>query len=274
MAAETSNSRVNAFANCGAKLYVHARPDGSEHKITCSCCHDRFCEPCQQRRRRIIAAALEEVIAKRTVRFVTLTLRLSDCSLRDQMDRLYRSFSVLRRRTWWREHVDGGAAFCETKLGKNSLGWHVHLHLLVEGKFMPQRELSQEWNAVTGDSFIVDVRECRDPHGRAAYVTKYVTKPADSSVYANAAKLAEFIAAIKGRRLCTTFGTWRGIELDPERLPDGEWVSVGPVENVVRRAAAGDVECLRLVGLLSAKYPGLLPVLDRVERGDLPPPTS
>lgn len=267
-----SENRLTAFANCGSALFVAVnRLDGSA-RLTCNSCHDRFCVVCGRTKARVISAATTALLRAHETRFVTLTLRASNTPLVDQLARITRDFTVLRRRAWWKAHVTGGAAFLEVKIGENSGRWHVHLHVLVAGSYLPQRELSSEWYAVTGDSFIVDVRECTDPAGRAAYVTKYVTKPASAEVFADPARLDEFVAAMKGKRLCNTFGTWRGTCLDPSAPAEGEWESVGDVDTVMRRAAGGDPGSLRLLLLLRDKYPGLIDLIDRFDARRRPPP--
>lgn len=54
-----------------------------------------------------------------------------------------------------------------------------HIHLVINSEFIPQRELSNIWKTVTGDSFIVDIRKVnmgRNPKAVAAYITKYLAK--------------------------------------------------------------------------------------------------
>jgi len=54
-----------------------------------------------------------------------------------------------------------------------------HIHLVIDSEFIPQRELSQIWRTVTGDSFIVDIRKVnmgRNPKPVASYLTKYLSK--------------------------------------------------------------------------------------------------
>jgi hypothetical protein len=265
-----SQRRQDAFANCGGSLYGWKRKDNTDVRLTADHCHDRFCVPCQTARARVIAAAAEGLIREHETRFVTLTLRASNTPLRDQLDRLYRSFAVLRRRGWWRSNVVGGAAFLEVKVGKNSGLWHPHLHILVEGSYLNQRQLSTEWYAVTGDSFVVDVRECSDPEGRARYVTKYVTKPASADVFEHTDRLDEFVCAMKGRRLCFTFGTWRGVQLDPHAPPDGEWEVIGKLDVLVRRALDGDGASRRWCEALLRRYP----TLDSLGRFYVPRPSG
>lgn len=274
MSTGQSENRIAAFANCGSALFVAVDHGSGNARLTCNACHDRFCVVCGRTKARVISAATTALIKAHSTRFLTLTLRASDTPLVDQLGRITRDFTVLRRRAWWKEHVDGGAAFLEVKVGENSGRWHVHLHVLVAGTYLPQAELSREWYAVTGDSFIVDVRECTDPAGRSRYVTKYVTKPASAEVFEDAARLEEFVKAIKGKRLCNTFGSWRGTCLDPSAPAEGEWESVGELSVVMRRAAGGDGASLRLLLLLRDKYPGLVDLIDRFDSATHPRPPA
>ncbi len=276
ISAGTSNRRVEAFAECGNTCYAHVNKDRTDVRLAANCCKNRFCDVCQRRRALVISDALAAVLEDRVVRFITLTLRASHTPLREQLDLLYRHFSTLRRRRWWREHVTGGAAFLEVKIGANSGAWHCHLHILVEGEFMLQKELSNEWYCTTGSSYIVDVRACPDTAARARYVTKYVTKPADASVYAQPERLVEFIAAYKGRRACFTFGTWRGIELDPDVECTDDWESLGSLDTLVRRAQERDPASVRWLVALARKYPSIVKAVDRLglDFDDRPPPSS
>lgn len=263
-----SNARIDAFSNCGAGCFVQVNADKTDVRVTAHHCHDRFCVPCQTARGAKISAALADHLADRTTRFLTLTQRTCDAPLADQLDKLYRDFRCLRNRAWWKAHVRGGAAFLEVKLGANSGAWHAHLHVLVEGSFLAQAELSAEWLAVTGASYIVDVRAVPNAESRARYVTKYVTKPADSSVFEDPAKLATLVAALKGRRLCSTFGSWRGLQLDPDDDTAGTWCTIGRVEDLFSSAASGDATARRWCDVVERKYPGIA----RVFGAPRPPP--
>lgn len=276
MHAGTSNRAIEAFAECGNSCYAHLKSDHTDVRLAANCCKNRFCDVCQRRRGLVISDALADYIGTKEVRFLTLTMRASNTPLRDQIDLMYRHFSTLRRRAWWTRHVTGGAAFLECKIGANSGAWHVHLHVLVEGQFMLQKELSTEWYCTTGSSYIVDVRACPDTAARARYVTKYVTKPADVSVYAQPDRLVEFIAAYKGRRACFTFGTWRGYNLDPDVIPDGDWESLGSLDTLVRRAQERDPASIRWLCALARKYPSLVRAVDRLGINfiDTPPPDA
>lgn len=264
------DARIDRFSNCGAAMVLQVSEDGQDMRIVCVRCKDRFCVACGSERAGGFAERVAQHIAGRVTRFVTLTLRASNTPLADQLDRLYRSFAALRRRQACKGVFAGGAAFVECKIGEGSGLWHPHLHILCEGQYMDCRELSREWHKVTGDSSIVKIKAVPDNTARARYVTKYVTKPADSSVFNVPAMLDEFMCAIGGRRLCLTFGTWRGIKLDEDPPDATKWITVDSLGTLRRRAIEGDADALRYLEACARKWPlfaeafGLPPPLDDV----------
>lgn len=257
-----SGMRLDRFRECGAQLYLRVGRTTGDWRICSNACRDRWCLPCQTERARILARALTDRMTDETCRFLTFTLRHSPLPLADQIDRLYACFSALRKRPWITEVLHGGAAFLEIKRGKNSGMWHPHLHVIGVGTYIDQRRLSREWLSVTGDSSIVDVRAIADAAGRASYVTKYVTKPADAAVYESTADLQLMMAVLKGRRLCLTWGSWRGVSLHPEADESEEWESLGSIRVLAQRAR-GDVEGAYSLWLeLQARWPALKRIFD------------
>lgn len=236
-----SANRLDRFAQCGAGCCVYFSPSSGDWKLRASYCRDRVCQACGSARSAVIADTLARHCQDKHTRFVTLTLKHQPIPLADQIDRCYRAFSTLRRRTWWKSCVTGGAAFLEVKVGRDSL-WHVHLHMIVEGKFVDQRKLGSEWHAVTGDSYVVDVRAVGQDQKEVRYAAAYAGKPLDKTICDDPSRLDEFIVAIKGRRLALTFGTWRGLDLDgePTDLAD-DWIPVGSLDRLWSDAAAGDL---------------------------------
>jgi hypothetical protein len=246
-AVQPTGNRVDAFANCGSAAFVQVNEDGGELRISANYCHDRLCLKCGQARARIIANATTTHCEGKLVRFATLTLRHSQTPLKDQLDRLRVCFNRLRERQFWREHVTGGIAFVEIKWLPATRMWHPHLHLLVETKWLPQAELSTNWHAVTGDSFIVDVRPIKSAEEATRYVCKYASKPMESSVYKDPAALTELALAVKGSRLYSKFGTWHGVELEPDPAVEQRWISLGRLADLLHDARSGDADAQRLL---------------------------
>ena len=229
---------LHRFVNCGSDVRVFVRRRiGDEFQVrVASCrCRDRFCPLCARCRSTILASNVATLIRERkcTVRLITLTLRHSDTPLKDQLARLTSSFNNLKRRAWWKARVVGGVMFTEIKIGRDNR-WHVHCHIIAEGEYLANADLSREWHAVTGDSPVVDVRAVRDVETAAGYIAKYGSKPCDRSVIFQRSRLTEAIAAMKGTRTCTTFGEWRGKKLSAcdEDTDNVGWFQIGTLNSV------------------------------------------
>ncbi len=247
-----SLGRVLGFWDCGAGAYVlKSTDDPPRYRVAGSSCHDRFCNPCATARARVIAQNVIDRLAGVRVRFITFTLRHSTETLAELLDRLYASFRTMQRTRLWRDNVKGGVGFLEVKHSDRSDGWHPHFHVLVEGKYIDKKALQRTWHDITGDSFIVDIRLPRGPKNVAHYITKYASKPLSTSFLHDRHLLDEAVQALKGRRLCTTFGGWRGVLLVDK--PDEEgWTNLGPLTDWIRKAATGDQTARDLLNQINA----------------------
>ena len=173
---------------------------------------------------------------------VTLTVK-DGSDLKERFEHLHKS----QRELWMRKHrargsvLDGVEAAVwsyEVKRGKGSGLWHPHLHMVAMSRQAPDAgQLATEWQAITGDSFIVDVRPIdeADPASGFLEVFKYALKFSDMDP-------ADTFAAFKvlaGRRLVGSAGLFRGIEI-PEDLRDEPMLDDLPfVELFYRYMAAG-----------------------------------
>ena len=167
-------------------------------------CGNRFCPVCSGRKRRRLRAQLRAVLATlpaaRTfpVRFLTLTVPVNP-ELRNTARVLIASLRRLRQRKWWKSRVRGGCYVLEVA-GRPG-AWHLHLHVIIEGTFLPKRQLSAEWAKVSPGR-IVRVRAF-PPAVIAGYITKYITKSALSPSLQSAAS-----GALQSARLFAFFGSW------------------------------------------------------------------
>lgn len=242
------------FKSCGEEPVVFRDPeDRTRFKVGCKRCHDRFCLPCSQDRARLIIANLKEQLPEGPTRFVTLTLKHSDQSLRAQLDRLYDCFTLLRRRKFWRDLVEGGAAFLEVKLARSDNRWHPHLHVLCRGKYIPQAVLADAWLEITGDSHIVDVRMVKDPGQVYRYLGHYVTKGCSKQLYRDRDRLAEAIHALSGRKILATFGSFAKLHLLKPPNPD-VWEELGTLAEIRQRATEGNPLALQALEAIAAPW--------------------
>ena len=112
----------------------------------------------------------------------------------------------------------GGVGSVEFKRGKNSGLWHPHMHMIWLCHEAPDAyKLSQEWEGLTGDSFIVDVRPMHGEIDGFLETFKYALKFSDLPLADN----WEAFQKLKGKRLINSFGVLRGVEV-PEDLTDDD----------------------------------------------------
>lgn len=249
-----SCARIHNFAECGKYAYVfQSVQDPEVYTLGGSTCHDRFCLPCGRERSRIIASNVKLKLDGKPARFLTLTLRSTTEPLDQLLAKLTRDFTSLRRSKLWRTRVTGGVAFLEVKWLAATDRWHVHLHALLRGRFVPREQLSKLWLKITGTSNVIDIRIVEDEAHCTHYICKYASKPLDRTVVVVPLRLDEAIVALKGKRLCLTFGSWRGYKLT-EPLESGTWVQLGTLEEIIHLAEDGDVDAATALEALRIEY--------------------
>ena len=251
MSADVAASRLERFDTCGKHAWVmRSKDDPSRYCITSDHCHDRFCLPCANSRSRTIARNVLSRLQSKKVRFITLTLRAKEQPLDVCLARLQHAFTRLRARKLWTRGVTGGVAFLEVKRSETYARWHVHLHILAEGSYIDKNRLSRTWHQITGDSFVVDIRLVKDLDVAGRYVAKYASKPLDRTVTSDIDLIIEAVKALKGKRLCTTLGSWRGESLT-EPIDAGDWVAVAPLADLLVRKDAGDPVATAIIASVS-----------------------
>lgn len=179
-------------------------------------CRDRLCPLCSHRRGlQATAKVLALTHEFDSPRLLTLTLKSNDQPLRDVVFRLFNRFAQLRQLDGWSSRVTGGVWTLEVTRNPTTAQWHPHLHIIIDGEFFPHALLKKLWLAVTGDSFVVDIRAIHDRREAAKYVAGYIAKPADVAAWP-ASAIAEYALALHGRRLMQPFGTARKVDLDDD----------------------------------------------------------
>ena len=176
---------------------------GAHHDIPVYC-GNRFCEVCARGRRMRTRDRLRWIIAQVQpaapyhINFLTLTVGNMK-SAQAQCRKLLKSFRKLRQRAEWKKHVRGGAFVLEVK--KGTLGWHVHIHAVIESRFWKWESILTLWHRCSGGTgcFIKQI-----PHAKAVgYLTKYLSKASVSD-----GDLIAVLDSLKGLRLFNPFGTW------------------------------------------------------------------
>lgn len=113
-----------------------------------------------------------------------------------------------------------GIGSYETKIGSGSGLHHPHLHMIWLCHEAPDaRKLSEEWHALTGDSFIVDVTPFHDsqpPEQAFIEVCKYAVKFSEMPLEQN----FHAFEVLSRQRLFFSFGEFRGLDVNDSLTDD------------------------------------------------------
>lgn len=161
---------------------------------------------------------------------VTITVRNSH-NLEEVLEHLLECMRILHRRRNRKNqpsimHTVEGGVYAVELTYDSATGWHPHAHAIwLSAADLNTYELRSEWESITGDSFMCDVRPIQpeqqdspdiDPHaGGFAECFKYAMKPAELG----ADRIEIAYPVLAGRRLVGSFGCFRGIP-EPESLAD------------------------------------------------------
>ena len=175
--------------NCGYKHVIQLR------------CGRRSCPVCRKSHySRLLRGYLELAKIMRAPKLLTLTTTPKETLTSDRLRELRRAFQRLLHRKYFRDRIRGGLYVIEVKRG--AMGWNLHLHALIDAAYLEQAIVSAVWRELTGDSYVVDVRQAHAPAGGLRYILKYLLKPPALN-----GQEAVYDCALKATRLVQTFGT-------------------------------------------------------------------
>lgn len=225
--ARANKNRHSQFIQCRtmARFLVHKTT--REVRVGSTSCGLRWCPLCYRTKRFVITESVKGWLPTREKpKFLTFTLKHNTSPLTEQIDALYKFFRAIRKHKFFKSKIKGGIWFFQIKKSKDGQHWHPHIHCLVEGKFIAQKELSALWKKITHGSKIVDIRAVKNVNKAAEYVARYAAAPTRLLNY-DIGEAVEVAEALHGRRICGTWGTAKGVALRPQSPDDvADWVDV------------------------------------------------
>lgn len=196
--------------DCRGTFYAYK---GCGDRITCKECRKKYLNRTYARFSPVIEGM------KGTLRFMTLTV-LNGPVLTERREHLRKSFRKARQRVAWKKIVKGGV-YVEETTHSEEFGWHPHVHIIYAGRYFDQKELSEIWKSVTGDSHRVHVRLIKNKEEACRELFKYTLKEKGLPEKI----LEEARLAFSGRHLVGTFGDLYGEERDNEDQGEDEGMS-------------------------------------------------
>lgn len=213
------------FAACGSDSWVEWSTNAQAYRLRSVRCGLRICPACQRAYAHRVAEKMADLFKhsrREPPKMVTLTLKPSGRELADSIRYLKSCFRRLRATTWWKSLVRYGVAVVEVTRGESHDHWHVHLHAVCWSAFIPWDELKRLWKRITCGSFIVNVRPCSDTATLTNYLTSYLTKAPDESVFASDDLAREWYRALTAQHWVIRFGSRKLLppKKEPQRFHD------------------------------------------------------
>ncbi len=220
-------------------------------------CGDSFCPTCGPINHSKLAAHIESLVMKLNERrHLVLTPKSNDQPLKQQFRRLRYNFERLRRTRFWKTHCTGGVYCLHATRNLRKGQWHPHLHALIGGDYMLQKELVRLWKEVSGDSCIVWIGKPEGTHAAARELANYVGRPVQLDELPDAAIL-EYAENMIGVRKVQTFGCLHGQPKadKPKVLPDELPERQVDTSHVIWLNRLGCRHAAELLILISQRWP-------------------
>lgn len=144
------------------------------------------------------------ICGRKNLKHLVLTISNVEHLTGEVIDELRGFFTKLRRRKIFRNAWKGGVYSIEFTYTKEK-GWHVHIHVIFEGNYLPHSLILRVWEEITEGKGkgkrSVDIRRCEN----ARYALKYMLK-VNKDLLGSPEAVAEFIEATRGKKLTSGWG--------------------------------------------------------------------
>jgi hypothetical protein len=198
------NELADKVRQCHTEKSVRQCRACKSHSIFWNRCEVKWCPVCAGRlsneRRESVDWWTRQI---RQPKHVVLTARNSDIITKGTVKRFKDAFAKLRR-TAFAANWKGG--FYSIEVTNEGRGWHLHIHCLIDARWIDSGGLANIWARCIGQDFsIVKVKDVRN----ASYlqeVTKYAVKGNELASW-TPQDIVAFIDAFDGVRLFGVFGS-------------------------------------------------------------------
>lgn len=205
--------------DCGEKVYTFRCRSCDTKWEAPSRCHHRLCPDCAPIRAQVLFDRHSRLMSTPNLKHLVFTVQTSSHIDRAYVKSLVAAFNKLRRKVFYRHSWRGGVRQVEFvytpqgawefdhkkhKFFHKTPGWHVHIHCLIDGKYVPQAKIAKDWQQVTkGQGTIIWIERAKNP----MQALKYVLKP-DSELLETGEAFYDLLDAIQSLHLVAGFGAY------------------------------------------------------------------
>ena len=163
---------------------------------------DRTCPACAKTLyQRIFERYSGLVESSKSLLFLTLTMKPVRDQKPEYVQFLGKCVNKFLHRKRFR-HYKGVLATVECKKTKSGF-FYYHIHCLIEGAYVPQKEISDAWREISGFPIVHVKRIWRTRSRALRYVLKYIMKGMN---FASSRERTDFKASFRGVRFVRSFG--------------------------------------------------------------------
>lgn len=215
---------AEAIRECGKLFHVYLCPnDGEREYSLVQPCKKRLCPWCSKmRQKKAYALYHEPLAAVPDPKMMVLTVKnvpLGD--LKPALDRLGKCLTKFWQKSL-KKRIKGAVCAIEVTYNAEEKTWHPHAHVLLDGPYLEQAWIANQWIRITqGWGRVVWIERCRA--GWEKELLKYVTKQIDFLGEPRA--LREFVFAAKRYRFLRCWGSFYGLD---KKLEDEDWERLCP----------------------------------------------
>jgi predicted RNA-binding Zn-ribbon protein involved in translation (DUF1610 family) len=161
---------------CGREfLTIQCSKCGSRHLILAGS-RDRTCPMCAREIYAPIYRKYEKILKScKDLKFVTLTTKPIRRQDPEQIRKMSKWLNRLFHRRLYARSWKAKLATVECKKTPQN-EFYYHIHLIIEGSYIPQKQLSKDWKKISGFPIVHIKRIWRTPVKALRYVLKYILK--------------------------------------------------------------------------------------------------
>lgn len=219
---------ADRLKECGDKVYTFRCKSCDTTWESPSRCHHRLCPECAPVRAMRLFDRHEKLMSVPHLKHLVLTVQTSVHISPELVRSIVGAFNRLRNKVFYRKSWRGGVRQVEfvytpqntwefdhrrKQFFRKTPGWHIHIHCLIDGKYVPQDKIAKDWKVVTkGLGTIIWIERAKNP----MQALKYVLKP-DLEILQCPEALDGFIETIQSLHLVSGFGLYWKVR--GERFP-------------------------------------------------------
>lgn len=228
--------KVRRLSMCSKIARFARNNETGRVKVFSSACHLRWCSICAKNKAVRVKNKIKDWMdTVKRPRFLTLTMRHSTAPLSSQIDAIHKHFKNFRRHPSMKNRIVSGVWALQIEHNDERMEWHPHIHCIIVGSWIPQREIADLWLQITKTSKIVHIESISDMDKAADYLARYVARPTQLTKVPEERR-QELYLAVAGRRLYGQWGEVRRAKVfEKVRYDPNEWKDLGSWAYIINK---------------------------------------